>query len=62
MSGANGKNISLSVSDVTGREVMHVDRVPATLVIEKGNLSKGIYIYRLSDGNNMNETGKIIIQ
>ncbi|MCX6291488.1 MAG: T9SS type A sorting domain-containing protein [Bacteroidetes bacterium] len=62
LSGVNRKNVSLVISDVTGREVMTVNHVPSSLIIEKGNLPKGIYFYHLGDGDGLSKTGKIVIQ
>ncbi len=62
ISGVNGKKISLIISDIAGREVMRNEHVPSILMVEKGNLSKGIYIYHLTDGSSLNETGKLVIQ
>ena len=62
IAGFNRKNITLIISDVIGREVLRANDVQASLTIEKGNLSKGIYTYHITDGNSLNETGKIVIQ
>lgn len=58
----NGKNVSLKINDITGREVMHVEHVPTSFILEKGDLMKGIYVYQLTDGDSINEIGKIMIQ
>ena len=60
--GLNGKDVSMSIVDITGREVMRTDHVQSSMIIEKGNLMKGIYIVHLSDGTTINETEKLIIQ
>jgi hypothetical protein len=62
VSNANGKNISLIISDVTGREVKRTDRISASYTIEKGNMLKGIYFYQITDGGTLNEKGKLVIQ
>ena len=60
--GLNGKNISLIISDITGREVMRIANVPSKSLIEKGDLMKGIYLYQLTDGDSMKATGKLVIR
>jgi hypothetical protein len=62
VSGTSGKFVSLSITDVTGREVLRADHISSSYAIEKGNLKKGIYFYRVSDENSLNEKGKLVIQ
>jgi hypothetical protein len=62
VSGINGRNISLVVTDVTGREVKRTEHISSSLTIEKGNLTKGIYFYQVTDGSSVNEKGKLVIQ
>jgi hypothetical protein len=62
VSGMNGRNVTLSITDVTGREVKKAEHITSTYTIEKGNLTKGIYFYQVTDGNSVNEKGKLIIQ
>jgi hypothetical protein len=62
LSNLDGKTVSLIITDVTGREVKRIDRVSSSYVIEKGNLNKGIYFYRITDGSSLNEKGKLVIQ
>ena len=62
ISGMNSKTVSLIISDITGREVSRADHIPSSYSIEKGNLTRGIYFYQLTDGGSMNEKGKLVIQ
>ncbi len=62
LSGMNGRTVSLIITDVTGREVRRAENISSSYTIEKGNLAKGIYFYQLTDGNSINEKGKLVIQ
>ena len=60
--GLNRKNVTLMISDITGREIMRAANVSSKFLLEKGDLMKGIYLYQLTDGDSMKETGKLVIQ
>ncbi len=62
ISNMNSKNISIIITDVTGREVKRAEHIPSSYIIEKGNLNKGIYLYQITDGNAVSEKGKLVIQ
>ncbi len=62
LSGMNGRIISLIMTDVTGREVRRAENISSSYTIEKGNLTKGIYFYQITDGNSISEKGKLVIQ
>jgi len=57
-----GKKIALKIFDVTGQEVLVSNYSSADLLsVDVSNLSAGMYIVSLSDGNK-NYTSKIICQ
>ncbi|MCX6291489.1 MAG: T9SS type A sorting domain-containing protein [Bacteroidetes bacterium] len=57
-----GKDLSIIITDVTGREVYRAEQLASSVVLNKGDLVKGIYFYRLTDGKSINEKGKLIVQ
>jgi hypothetical protein len=62
VSGMHSESVSLLVTDIMGHEVLKADRISSSYIIEKGNLGRGIYFYHVTDGNSVNEKGKLIIQ
>jgi hypothetical protein len=54
---------SIVVNDITGRELMHLNNMNGNdFIINKGNLSKGIYIISLMNNQKLIARGKVIIE
>ena len=55
-------NAEFILSDVFGREVMAIENVSNHKVISRGNLSSGIYFYRVTSGSKVISYGKLVIE
>ncbi len=53
---------SLSIYDLTGKEVRRTKVSGEYIEIERSNLQKGMYVYRLEDAEGQFATGKIVIE
>lgn len=62
VSGAEGKEYTLSVFDITGRMVYSVISPDDKLVIEGGKLSSGSYILKLRDVSGNTAMQKLIVE
>ncbi len=59
----NVSDISFKLYDVSGNEVQHIAQSTENpLVINRGRLQSGIYIYKIKDKNGKTKTGKIVFQ
>jgi len=58
----NGNYQTISVYNVIGNEVMHLDNQPAGSVIETGHLKSGIYILSGTDQSGQRHTGRFVKQ
>lgn len=58
----NNLDLIFVLFDVNGKEVKHEPVSSQTIFIERGNLSAGIYFYRLSLGGSAIADGKIIVE
>mgnify|MGYP001610797804 CR=1 FL=1 len=56
--GAKG-DVTFKMYDVFGREVYHSPITAHRLLIERGNLSSGIYFYQIINNNQIIATGKL---
>jgi hypothetical protein len=55
-------NATIIVNDITGRELMHLNNMNGNdFIINKGNLTKGIYIISLLNNQKVIARGKVII-
>jgi hypothetical protein len=53
----------LIINDITGRELMHKDNLTGTdFIINKANLSKGVYIISLINNQKIIAHGKVIVE
>lgn len=58
-----GKKLSLSVYDLLGNEVNRIDNISTSLIIlDRGQLSQGMYFYKLTSGSETLATGKLIVE
>jgi hypothetical protein len=55
------QNIMLQLTDVTGRIVLLKKLDSATTILSKKDISKGIYMYQLTDKNGLNMSGKLVV-
>ncbi len=56
-------NADLKLYDLIGRQIMHDYHINGNaIVIERGELTKGIYLYKLTDNKGLLITGKIIAE
>jgi len=56
------RNGIFSIQDVSGRKIKDLSFSGKEIVIEREELNSGIYFYRISSNENVNATGKLIIQ
>ncbi len=55
-------NAVLSVYDITGRVIASIQNITSTtIIIDRGNLPKGLYFFKLSENGIMLSNGKFII-
>lgn len=52
---------NITISDITGKSLMSFVKNENEITIDVSNLTNGIYIYTISENNNVIETGKLII-
>jgi hypothetical protein len=56
-------NASIIVNDITGRELMHLNNMNGNdFIINKGNLSNGIYIISLMNNQKLIARGKVVVE
>jgi len=48
--------------NIFGKEVMRRENISGQSIIERGTLPAGIYFYRISNGNKIVDSGKVVIQ
>ena len=56
------KNTTIKIMDVMSREIKTIHFSGKEYVIEKGEMSKGIYFVRITDGNKNVMNRKIVLQ
>lgn len=60
--GANTETLYLEVSDALGRTIRTEQFTDQTYNFNRGNLIAGLYFYRISDGKNVLNTGRILVK
>ncbi|MCX6182828.1 MAG: T9SS type A sorting domain-containing protein [Bacteroidetes bacterium] len=56
-------NASLSVKDISGREIYHLNNINDNkFILEKGNLNSGIYFFTVSEKGSVIGQGKVVVQ
>ena len=56
------KNITVRLTDMTGKEIKTISFTGKQLIIEKGEIKEGLYLVQILDGNRIVESRKIIMQ
>jgi hypothetical protein len=57
------KKLSLIVYDLLGNEVNRIDNISTSLIIlDRGQLSQGMYFYKLMNNNEILATGKLMVE
>ncbi|MCH8319032.1 MAG: T9SS type A sorting domain-containing protein, partial [Bacteroidetes bacterium] len=54
--------VSFTLYDVFGKRIKQIDHIKSQqIVIQRGNLSSGVYFFKITDNSSILSTGKLIV-